>query len=127
MDIASVDPQAPQDPTVCTHPGAYVHAHVGRVPRERDRAQALTWQPSPNDDGGRRPGEQLNAALGECSACGSLVVTVETWHPDDVRGEHVTSYRTRWMSLYPTGAHPDEPPAVAQDSTRPAPLPSSPA
>lgn len=120
-----VDPRAEQDPGVCTHPGAYVYAHIGRTPRDRSAPTAATWRPSPADDGGRRPGEELNAALGECAACGSLVVAVETWHPADVHGEHVASYRTRWTGLYPSGAHPTATPANAHDSASPRSSPNA--
>lgn len=117
------DPTEPQDPQACTHPAAYVYAHAGRLPREDDESsenapRVVEWMSSPDNDGGRRPGEQLSAALGECSACGSLVAQLSTWHPDDAHAGAARTYGSRWVGLYETGK--EDEPVDAHSSAEPA-------
>jgi hypothetical protein len=121
MDYGA-DPTEPQDPETCTHPAAYVYAHAGRLPRENEESgesvpRVVQWMPSPANDGGRRPGEQFSAALGECSACGSLVAQLSTWHPDDSHAGSARTYGSRWVGLYEVGK--DEP-VDAHSSAEPA-------
>lgn len=118
-DGGPVDPVVPLDPEACSHPGAYVDALAGGHPRTLpgvDDPEPVTFRATPSSGGRRRPGEQFSAALGECSACGSLVASMEIWHPDDARGENVTSYLTPWVALYRGGTPPDRP-VPARDTT----------
>ncbi len=111
-------------PADCTHPGAHVHGLVGAGPVQPSAEDAhldpelIEWG---NLDASLRPGERMSAAIGSCSRCRALVVSVSTWNPADGRGEHVVQYRTPWTPMY--GRNPDEP-VLADPAARP-PLPAT--
>ena len=112
------------DPCACEHLAAHVHGMVGSGPRELPEESTLALTPL---EWGRlagplRPGERLEAAIGECAACAALVVAVSTWHSDDGRGENTVQYRTRWVPLF--SARDQDTPALADPAAR-APLPAA--
>lgn len=103
--------------STCTHPGAHVHGLIGSGPaavaseETRLALEPVEWG---HLSGPLRPGERMSAAIGACSSCGALVVSVSTWHPTDGRGEHTVQYRTPWTAMYgpnPAEAVPADPAA----------------
>ncbi|MGM0724146.1 MAG: hypothetical protein ACQEXM_27360 [Actinomycetota bacterium] len=105
--------------STCTHPGAHVHGLIGSGPvpvAPEETRLALDPAEWGHLSGPLRPGERMSAAIGACSSCGALVVSVSTWHPTDGRGEHAVQYRTPWTAMY--GRTPDEP-VPADPTARP--------
>ncbi|OLM08352.1 hypothetical protein [Pseudonocardia sp. Ae505_Ps2] len=107
--------------STCTHPGAHVHGLIGSGPVavSPEKTQlALAPAEWGHLSGPLRPGERMSAAIGACSSCGALVVSVGTWHPTDGCGEHAVEYRTPWTAMY--GPNPAE--AVPADPAARPPL-----
>lgn len=103
--------------STCTHPGAHVHGLIGSGPvAVASEETRLALEPAEwgHLSGPLRPGEHMSAAIGACSSCGALVVSVATWHPTDGRGEHTVQHRTPWTAMYgpnPAEAVPADPAA----------------
>ncbi len=110
--------------STCTHPGAHVHGLIGSGPvAVAPEETLLALEPAEwgHLDEPLRRGERMSAAIGACSSCGALVVSVSTWHPTDGHGEHAVQYQTPWTAMY--GPNPAEP-VPANPAARP-PLPAT--
>lgn len=107
------------DSRTCPHQAANVHGLVGSGPVAVSPSESRL-DLSPVEWGHLaaplRPGEQMSAAIGECSTCGALVVSVATWNPSDGRGENSVQHQSRWVPLFST--YDQDTPTPADPSAR---------